>query len=64
VTLPATDIGSGVASTHYTTDSATPTLSSPAYTSAFPLTASATVQYRSWDNAGNVEAAQSQAVQI
>jgi peptidoglycan/xylan/chitin deacetylase (PgdA/CDA1 family) len=64
VTLPSTDVGSAVASTHYTTDGSTPTLSSPAYTGAFPLTSSATVQYRSWDNAGNVEAAKSQLVQV
>jgi peptidoglycan/xylan/chitin deacetylase (PgdA/CDA1 family) len=64
VTLAATDTGSGVASTHYTTDGTTPTPSSPTYTGSFPLTATATVQYRSWDNAGNVEAAQSQAIQI
>ncbi len=64
VTLSATDTGSGIASTHYTTDGTTPTLSSPTYTGAFSLTASATVQYRSWDNAGNAEATQSQAIQI
>lgn len=64
VTLPATDTGSGVASTHYTPDGTIPTLSSPTYTGAFPLTASANVQYRSWDNAGNAEPAHSQAIQI
>ena len=64
VTLTPTDLGSGVASTHYTTDGTTPTLSSPAYAGAFPLTSSATVQYRSWDNAGNAGAAQSQAINI
>jgi peptidoglycan/xylan/chitin deacetylase (PgdA/CDA1 family) len=64
VTLPATDLGSGVASTHYTTDGSTPTLSSPAYTGQFPLTASASVQYRSWDNAGNSEAVHTQAISI
>ena len=57
VTLAATDTGSGVASTHYTTDGRTPTQSSPTYTGPFPLTATATVQYRSWDNAGNAEPA-------
>lgn len=64
VTLPATDLGSGVASTHYTLDGTTPTSSSPAYTGQFPLTASATVQYRSWDNAGNAEAVHSQPVSV
>jgi peptidoglycan/xylan/chitin deacetylase (PgdA/CDA1 family) len=64
VTLSATDLGSGVASTHYTTDGSTPTQSSPAYTGQFPLTSSATAQYRSWDNAGNAEAVHSQAVSV
>ena len=63
-TLPATDFGSGVASTHYTTNGTTPTLSSPTYSGQVPLTSSATIQYRSWDNAGNAEAAQAQAVSI
>jgi polysaccharide deacetylase/chitobiase/beta-hexosaminidase-like protein len=64
VTLSATDAGSGIASTHYTTDGSTPTLSSPTYTGAFPLTSSATVKYRSWDNAGNAEPTESQAIQM
>ncbi len=59
VSLAATDLGSGVASTHYTTDGTTPTLSSPTYTGPFSLTSSATVQYGSWDNAGNAETAHS-----
>ncbi len=64
VTLQPTDLGSGVASTHYTVDGSTPTLSSPTYTGQFPLTATTTVQYRSWDYAGNVEAAHSQPVSV
>ncbi len=64
VTLSPADLGSGVASTHYTLDGTTPTQSSPTYTGQFPLTATATVQYRSWDNAGNAEAVHSQAVSI
>ena len=64
VTLSPADLGSGVGSTHYTLDGTTPTLSSPAYTGPFPLTATSTVQYRSWDNAGNAEAAHSQAVSV
>ncbi len=64
MTLSATDTGSGVASIHYTTDGTTPTLSSPAYTGAFPLTSSATVKYRSWDNVGNAEPTESQTIQI
>ncbi len=64
MTLPATDLGSGVASTHYTLDGSTPTLSSPAYAGQLPLTSTATVQYRSWDNAGNAEALHTQTVSI
>ena len=65
VDLSAVDSGSGVASTHYTTDGSAPTQSSPTYTGSFRLTSSATVQYRSWDNAGNAEAtAHSQVIQI
>jgi peptidoglycan/xylan/chitin deacetylase (PgdA/CDA1 family) len=56
VTLGAVDTGSGVASTHYTTDGTPPTLASPLYTGLFPVGATTTVQYRSWDNAGNAEA--------
>jgi peptidoglycan/xylan/chitin deacetylase (PgdA/CDA1 family) len=64
VTLAPTDLGSGVASTHYTTDGTTPTLSSPTYTGQFPLTSTATVQFRSWDNAGNGEAVHSQTISV
>jgi peptidoglycan/xylan/chitin deacetylase (PgdA/CDA1 family) len=64
VSLAATDTGSGVASTHYTTDGSTPTLSSPAYTGPFPVATTATVQYASWDNAGNAETAHSQTVTL
>jgi hypothetical protein len=66
VTLAATDDigGSGVASTHYTTDGTTPSLSSPTYTSAFTVSSSKTVKFRSWDNAGNVEATNSQDIVV
>jgi len=64
VTLQATDLGSGVASTHYTTDGSAPTLSSPAYTGSIPMTSSGTIQYRSWDNAGNIEPVHSQTLSI
>jgi peptidoglycan/xylan/chitin deacetylase (PgdA/CDA1 family) len=64
VTLAATDSGSGVASTHYTTDGSTPTLSSPAYTGQFPVATTTTVQYASWDFAGNQEAVKSQTVTV
>lgn len=65
VSLSATDFGgSGVAVTRYTTDGTDPTESSPTYSAPFPVPASATVKFRSWDNAGNVEATKTQAIQI
>jgi peptidoglycan/xylan/chitin deacetylase (PgdA/CDA1 family) len=64
VTLSPADLGSGIASTHYTLDGSTPSQSSPTYTGPFPLTANTTVQYRSWDNSGNIEAAHSQTVAV
>jgi peptidoglycan/xylan/chitin deacetylase (PgdA/CDA1 family) len=64
VTLSPTDLGTGISSTHYTLDGSTPTLSSPLYTGQFPLTASTTVQFRSWDLAGNEEQVESQAISI
>jgi peptidoglycan/xylan/chitin deacetylase (PgdA/CDA1 family) len=62
VTLPSVDVGSAVASTHYTTDGSDPTLSSPTYSTPIPITASTTLKYRSWDNAGNVEAVGTQVI--
>ena len=64
VALAATDTGTGVASTHYTTDGSTPTLSSPTYTGPFPVAQTTTVQYASWDNAGNAESAHSQVITL
>jgi peptidoglycan/xylan/chitin deacetylase (PgdA/CDA1 family) len=64
VTLAATDTGSGVASTHYTTDGSTPTLSSPTYTGAFLVPSTATVKYASWDIAGHAETAHSQTITV
>ena len=64
VSFAPTDTGSGVASTHYTLDGTDPTLSSPTYTGPFPLTSSSTVKFRSWDYAGNVEATNTQSVQL
>jgi peptidoglycan/xylan/chitin deacetylase (PgdA/CDA1 family) len=55
VTLPSTDVGSAVASTHYTTDGSDPTLSSPTYSTPIPVTSTTTIKYRSWDNAGNTD---------
>ncbi len=56
VALDATDVGSAVASIHYTTDGSTPTLSSPRYTKRINITSTTTLKYRAWDNAGNAEA--------
>lgn len=56
--------GSGVASTHYTTNGTTPTLSSPTYTGPITLTSTTTVRYRSWDVAGNVESVKSQTIRV
>ncbi|HXJ65949.1 MAG TPA: polysaccharide deacetylase family protein, partial [Actinomycetota bacterium] len=64
VTLSATDAGSTVASTRYTTDGSDPTASSPPYTGAFTMTATGTVKFRSWDLAGNAEVIKSQAIQV
>ncbi|MCU1657214.1 MAG: Alkaline phosphatase [Pseudonocardiales bacterium] len=63
VSLAATDSG-GVSSTHYTTDGTDPTLASPSYTAPFSVGSTSTVKYRSWDNTGNVEATNSQAITI
>ena len=56
--------GSGVSSTHYTTNGKTPTLSSPTYTGPFTVGATSTVRFRSWDVAGNVEAVRSQKISV
>ena len=63
VRLSATDSGSGVAVTRYTTDGSTPTATNGrTYNGAFTLTRTATVKFRSWDMAGNAEATKSQRV--
>jgi peptidoglycan/xylan/chitin deacetylase (PgdA/CDA1 family) len=63
-TLAPTDLGSGVASTHYTLDGSTPTQNSPTYTGSIPLIATTTVKYTSWDYAGNVGAVQTQVISV
>jgi peptidoglycan/xylan/chitin deacetylase (PgdA/CDA1 family) len=64
VTLASTDLGSGVKSTHYTTDGSDPTLASPTYTGPFQQSVSATLKFRSWDLAGNASAVGSQDLTI
>jgi peptidoglycan/xylan/chitin deacetylase (PgdA/CDA1 family) len=64
VSLSATDGGSGVAAIRYTTDGSDPSTSSPLYTGPFNVSTSATVKYRAWDVAGNVEATKSQLIQV
>jgi peptidoglycan/xylan/chitin deacetylase (PgdA/CDA1 family) len=64
VSLAAADGGSGVAAIRYTLDGSDPTASSPAYANPFIVSTTATVKFRAWDNAGNVEATKSQLVQV
>ena len=64
VALSATDDASGVAAIRYTLDGSTPTATSPLYTGPFTVSQTTTVRYRAWDNAGNMETANSQLVRI
>jgi peptidoglycan/xylan/chitin deacetylase (PgdA/CDA1 family) len=65
VALSAIDSGdSGLAAIRYTTDGSDPTTSSTLYTGTFSISSTTTVKYRAWDNAGNVEATNSQSIQI
>jgi peptidoglycan/xylan/chitin deacetylase (PgdA/CDA1 family) len=64
IALSATDAGSGVAATRYTTDGSDPTTASSAYTGPFSISTTTTIKYRSWDKAGNVEAARAQTVNV
>ena len=67
VRLSATDNtgGSGVASIRYTTDGSTPSVTNGTkYSGAFSLSATTTVNYRAYDNAGNAEAVNTQVVQV
>lgn len=64
VSLSATDSGSGVSAIRYTTDGSDPTSASPPYLAPFTVPATATVKYRAWDVAGNVEATRTQVIQI
>lgn len=64
VSLAATDAGTAVAAIRYTTDGSDPTSSSPLYTAPFNVPGTTTVKYRAWDMAGNVEATNTQLVQV
>jgi hypothetical protein len=67
VSLAASDDsgGSGVAQTRYTTDGSVPTKTTGTiYTAPFTLSQTTTVNFRSYDNAGNLEANETQQVQI
>ena len=65
VTLSAIDAGgSGLSSTHYTTDGTAPSLASPLYTGAFAANQTTTVRYASWDVAGNKEANKTATIRI
>ena len=66
VGMSATDDqgGSGVANIYYTTDGSTPTSSSLTYQGLFPVTSTSTIKLRAQDNAGNLEAVQSQTLQV
>ena len=62
VALSASDAGSGVSVIRYTTNGSDPTTSSASYTGPFSVSQTTTVKYRAWDNAGNVEATNSQLI--
>ena len=64
VTLSASDAGSGVGSTRYTTDGSTPSDASPTYTNPLTVGATTTVRFFSTDNAGNREAVKSTQIKI
>jgi peptidoglycan/xylan/chitin deacetylase (PgdA/CDA1 family) len=64
VSLSATDAGSGVAAIRYTTDGSTPSATSSLYTAPFSVSTTTTVKYRAWDVDGNVEATESQLIQM
>jgi hypothetical protein len=64
VSLSATDVGGAVDAIRYTTDGSDPTSSSTLYTGAFTISTTTTVKYRAWDAAGNVEATNSQLIQV
>jgi peptidoglycan/xylan/chitin deacetylase (PgdA/CDA1 family) len=64
VTFAATDAGSGVAHTVYTTDGSDPTASSTEATGPVTVSTTSQIRYRSYDVAGNAEAVGAVSVQI
>ncbi len=65
VTLTAVDNASGVASIRYTTDGTDPTgTHGSLYIGPFTLSATTTVRYRAFDNAGNAEPVNSQLITV
>jgi hypothetical protein len=66
ITLTASDSGSGVSKTTYTTDGTNPKSSATAtvYSQPFNLAATSTVKFFSTDKAGNVESTKSRLVRI
>jgi len=64
VSLSATDVDGAVDAIRYTTNGSDPTNSSTLYTGAFTISTTTTVKYRAWDTAGNVEATNSQLIQV
>ena len=64
-TLEATDTGgSGVKEIRYTTDGSNPTAAGQVYTGAINVAVTTTIKFRAEDNAGNLEAPQSETIQI
>jgi hypothetical protein len=66
VELSATDAGSGVASTYYTTDGSDPNSSATkiAYSGQFTVSETTTLRFSSTDNLGNTESPKSQTIRI
>jgi hypothetical protein len=65
VTLNGSDTGaSGLKEIRYTINGSNPTASSPVYSGPINVASSTTIKWRAEDNAGNVEAVNSQPIQI
>ncbi len=65
VALSASDSGSGVDVTRYTTDGTEPTATNgTVYSAPFSVSQTTTVKFRSWDKAGNVEPTRTQLIQV